>query len=77
MLYSVNDSSSNLEMTLTEADATVTSVNVSDLKSGFEYVFNITAKNNHGYTSILCGPVLYVTGEHTFIDISFHNHSNY
>ena len=66
VLYSVNDSSSNvnsLEITLTETDAT--SVNVRHLKLGFEHVFNITAKNNHGYTSILCGPVLYVTGEHT------------
>ena len=76
VLYSVNDSSSNvnnLEITLAETDAT--SVNVSDLKPGFEYVFNITANNNHGYTSILCGPVLYVTGEHTLI--IYHNHSSY
>ena len=66
MLYSVKDGSNNvnnLEITLTETDATV--VKVQDLKPGFEYVFNITANNNHGYSSILCGPVLYVTGEYT------------
>ena len=67
MLYSVNDISGNvkninLEIMLTETNATA--VKVQNLKVGFEYVFNISARNNHGSTNIFCGPVLYVTGEY-------------
>ena len=53
----------NLEIMLTETNATA--VKIPDLKLGFEYVFNISARNNHGSTSILCGPILYVEGKYT------------
>ena len=73
MLYSVNDISGNvnninLEIMLTETDATT--VKVQDLKLGFEYVFNISARSNHGSTSILCGPILYVKGKYTNLSLN-------
>ena len=58
--YNVNNGESNTRLAETESDATA--VKVQDLKLGFEYVFTISARNNHGSTSILCGPILYVTG---------------
>ena len=40
-----------------------TSVIVSDLIAGAEYTFNITAENNIGSSSIICGPTSHVIGE--------------
>lgn len=55
-----NSSMDSMDAILTEIDAT--SVKVYNLKLGSEYVFNISAQNNYGSTSIICGPSLYVTG---------------
>ena len=40
-----------------------TSVIVSDLITGAEYTFNITAENNIGSSNIVCGPTSHVIGE--------------
>ena len=39
------------------------SVAVSNLEAGYGYVFNITAENGNGYSSILCGPTFHNTGK--------------
>ena len=64
--YNVYNGESNTT-SLAETESDTTAVKVQDLKLGFEYVFNISARNNHGSTIILCGPILYVTGEYTLI----------
>ena len=40
-----------------------TSVTLVELQEGFRYTFNITAENSNGTSSILCGTMLYVSGE--------------
>ena len=39
-----------------------TSVEVRNLTTGFEYMFNITAANSVGAASVLCGPTLHAIG---------------
>ena len=40
-----------------------TSITVPNLAAGAEYVFNITAENRIGSSSILCGPTSHKIGE--------------
>ena len=43
------------------------SVGVSNLTTGFEYTFNVTAENSKGAASVLCGPALHAIGEYAYI----------
>ena len=40
-----------------------TSIMVPNLVAGAEYIFNITAENNVGSSTIMCGPILHVIGK--------------
>ena len=47
-------------------DANSISVEVPNLEAGFEYVFNVTARNNFGSSTVFCGPTLHVNGESAY-----------
>ena len=40
-----------------------TSIMVPNLIVGAEYIFNVTAENNVGSSSIICGPILHIIGK--------------
>lgn len=54
---------------LTVNEVESTSVVDQNLEAGFEYLFNITAMNDHDSSTILCGPTLHAYGKTSVITI--------
>ena len=66
MTYASNEDSESVTINhVPISGIDTTSIEVSNLVTGFEYTFNITADNHIGSTSILCGPTLHRVGEST------------
>ena len=57
--------------TVSVSGVDTTSVIVPNLMAGSEYMFNITAENSIGSSTIMCGPILHVLGK------TKHNHNNH
>ena len=63
MAYTFNESMGTITNPIPISGVDTTSVEVVDLVAGFEYLFNTTAENSNGSSSILCGPIHHVVGE--------------
>ena len=66
MTYASNEDSESVTVNRVPISGIdTTSIEVSNLVTGFEYTFDITADNRIGSTSVLCGPTLHRVGEPT------------
>ena len=66
MVYTFSEGSTVNIIPVNVLNIHTTSITVHGLTTGFKYTFNITARNNYGTSSILCGPVLHVIGKHNY-----------
>lgn len=62
--YTFTEGSTTRRVPVNVSSVTRSSVSIQGLTVGFMYTFNITARNNNGASSILCGPILHVIGEY-------------
>ena len=62
-MYTFNESTRTIINPVPVSGVDTTSVEVDDLVAGFEYVFNTTAENSNGSSSILCGPIHHIVGK--------------
>ena len=68
MVYIFNESMRTIINPVSVSSVDTTSVEVADLVAGFKYLFNATAENSNGSSSILCGPIHHVVGESLISD---------
>ena len=63
-----------LSNTVSISTVDATSITVPNLAAGAEYIFNITAENRIGLSSILCGPTFHKSGEIKSIQTITHSY---
>ena len=76
MVYIFNESMGTITNPVSISGVDTTSVEVADLVAGFEYLFNTTAENSNGASSILCGPIHHIVGKSKLVvvDSDLHMH---